>query len=44
MLGSANDDLIEKVPKERLIVDITINEQNEVITHGRTMKTGKNIF
>ena len=39
VLGSASDELISQVPKERLIVEATVNLDNEVLIHGRKTNT-----
>ncbi|CAF4554726.1 unnamed protein product [Rotaria sp. Silwood2] len=39
VVASADDVLITKIPKERLVVEISINEQNEVLIHGRQTNT-----
>ncbi|QKF93872.1 phosphoribosyl-ATP pyrophosphatase [Fadolivirus algeromassiliense] len=44
VLSSANDDLIKQVPKDRLIVELSVNENNEVLIHGRKTNTGISIF
>jgi phosphoribosyl-AMP cyclohydrolase/phosphoribosyl-ATP pyrophosphohydrolase/uncharacterized protein related to proFAR isomerase len=44
VLASADDILINKIPKERLIVEISINEQNEILIHGRQTNTHMNII
>lgn len=44
VIASGNDELIEKIPKERLVVEMSVNEQNEVLTHGRRTNTGMNII
>lgn len=44
VLASADDSLIDKIPKERLIVEISINEHNEVLIHGRQTNTHLNIL
>lgn len=44
VLASAEDTLINKIPKERLIVEISTNEQNEVLIHGRQTNTHINIL
>lgn len=30
--------------QKRIIVELSINEQNEVLTHGRTVNTGENVI
>lgn len=37
------DQIPEEVIKKRIIVELSINENNEVLTHGRTVNTGENI-
>ncbi|UJR20148.1 hypothetical protein I4U23_023280 [Adineta vaga] len=44
VMASGEDSLIEKMPKDRLIVEISINEQNEVLIHGRRTNTHVNIM
>lgn len=44
VLGSASDELIQKVPRERLIVELTVNEENEVLIDGRKTNTHIDIF
>ncbi|CAF1482447.1 unnamed protein product [Rotaria sordida] len=44
VVASADDALIMKIPKERLVVEISINEQNEVLIHGRQTNTHVNII
>lgn len=44
VLASADDTLIEQMPKERLIVELSVNEHNEVLIHGRKTNTRVNIF
>ncbi|CAF3091825.1 unnamed protein product [Rotaria sp. Silwood2] len=44
VVASADDVLITKIPKERLVVEISINEQNEVLIHGRQTNTHVNII
>ncbi|CAF1468962.1 unnamed protein product [Rotaria sp. Silwood1] len=44
VVASADDELIMKIPKERLVVEISINEQNEVLIHGRHTNTHVNII
>ena len=38
------ESLIEKIPKERLIVELSVNEKNEILIHGRKTNTGISIF
>ncbi len=44
VMVSAEDTLIETIPKDRLIVEISVNEQNEVLIHGRRTNTHVNII
>ena len=44
VLSSAEDELIAKIPKDRLIVELSVNENNEVLIHGRKTNTGISIF
>ncbi|CAF3371628.1 unnamed protein product [Rotaria sp. Silwood2] len=44
VIASANDELIAKIPKERLIVEISVNEQNEVLIHDCQTNTHINII
>lgn len=39
VLASADDTLIKQIPKERLIVEMSINENNEILIHGRQTNT-----
>ncbi|CAF1968439.1 unnamed protein product [Rotaria magnacalcarata] len=43
-VASADDELIAKIPKDRLIVELSINENNEVLIHGRKTNTHVNII
>ncbi|CAF4117487.1 unnamed protein product [Adineta steineri] len=43
-IASANDELIEKIAKNRLIIEVSINEENEVLIHGRRTNTHINII
>ncbi|CAF3438872.1 unnamed protein product [Rotaria socialis] len=43
-VASADDELIAKIPKDRLIVEMSINENNEVLIHGRKTNTHVNII
>ena len=36
--------LLEKIPKERLIIELSVNENNEVLIHGRKTNTKISIF
>lgn len=43
---SSNLELINEIPKEkrkRIIVELSINESNQVLTHARTVNTGINV-
>jgi phosphoribosyl-AMP cyclohydrolase/uncharacterized protein related to proFAR isomerase len=44
VVASADDALIDKIPKERLIVELSINEQNEVLIHGRRINSHINVI
>ena len=44
VMASADDALIAKILKDRLIVEISINEQNEVLIHGRRTNTHVDII
>ncbi|CAF3721946.1 unnamed protein product [Rotaria sp. Silwood1] len=44
VLSSMNDELIKKIPKDRLIIEISINEKNEVLINGRQINTHINII
>lgn len=44
VIASADDTLIVQVPKERLIVEISVNEHNEVLIHGRQTNTHVSII
>ncbi len=44
VMASAEDTLIEKIPKDRLIIEISVNEHNEVLIHGRRTNTHVNII
>ncbi len=41
--SNTDTEFISKIPKERLIVELSVNEHNEVMTHGRKVNTGINI-
>ena len=44
VMATADNDLIKKIPKDRLIIEISINEYNEVLIHGRQTNTHVNII
>ncbi|CAF4637216.1 unnamed protein product, partial [Rotaria sp. Silwood2] len=44
VVASTDDVLITKIPKEHLVVEISINELNEVLIHGRQTNTHVNII
>ncbi|CAF1451747.1 unnamed protein product [Adineta ricciae] len=44
VMASGEDSLFEKIPKDRLIVEISVNEKNEVLIHGRRTNTHVNIL
>lgn len=48
VIGSSNfaegDELIKVIPKDRLIVELSLNEKNEILSHGRKVNTYVNIF
>jgi phosphoribosyl-ATP pyrophosphohydrolase len=37
---SVQDNLLTKIPRERLIVELSVNEKNEILIHGRKTNTG----
>lgn len=39
VLASADDTLIKQIPKERLIIEMSINENNEILINGRQTNT-----
>ena len=39
VLASADDTLIKQIPKERLIIEMSINEKNEILINGRQTNT-----
>ena len=41
---STNSDILEKIPKNRSILAIDIDESYNILTHGRTKKSDKNFF
>ena len=44
VIASGNDQLIESIPKDRLIVELSINEKNQVLIHARQTNTGIDII
>ena len=44
VLATGDDSLLIQIPKQRLIVEISINEQSEVLIHGRHTNTHINII
>ena len=44
VIASGDDTLISKIPKERLVVEMSVNEHNEILTHGRQTNTHLNVI
>jgi phosphoribosylformimino-5-aminoimidazole carboxamide ribonucleotide (ProFAR) isomerase len=44
VVASTDDALIKKIPKDRLIVELSVNKQDEVLVRGRKTNTGVDII
>ena len=42
--SNTSSDFISKIPKERLIVELSVDEHNNILTHGRKVNTRISIF